>query len=173
VPAILAPGQDAICFDELVRRIEANVARLERAGIERGDRVALLSSLGPETAVITLSVACHAVCMPLSSSAPAGEAAIALKEMRASTLIVPVEGDAVAEDVARGLEIPTLRLAWDSAGESRCGTWQGPGPSDVAPLMHTSVSTARPKRVPTIGEQIVERAARGHRREELRFRHVR
>ena len=98
----------------------------------------LLSSLGPETAVITLSVACHAVCMPLSSSAPAGEAAIALKEMRASTLIVPVEGDAVAEDVAGRPEIPTLRLAWDSAGESRCGTWQGPGPSDVALLMRTS-----------------------------------
>jgi acyl-CoA synthetase (AMP-forming)/AMP-acid ligase II/thioesterase domain-containing protein/acyl carrier protein len=161
--AILAPGQDAICFGELVRRIDSIGDQLDGAGIQRGDRVALLSPGGPETAVILLSVACRTSCIPLNPGSSAPELAAALEETRARALIAPANRDALAREAARRLEIPLLNVAWNAAGEPRCGRPRGAGPSDVALLMRTSGSTARPKRVPITHEQIVARCDKTRR----------
>jgi len=156
--AILAPGQEAICFDELVRRIDASCERLARAGIKRGDRVALLSSRGPEAAVATLAVACCAGCVPLNPAASESEITVTLKQTRAAALVVPEDRGNVATEVAERLGIPTFGLARDAADGSGGGRWHGPEPSGVALLMRTSGSTARPKSVPVTHSQIVARA---------------
>ncbi len=166
--AILAPDQEAISFDDLVRRVEANRGQLERAGVAPGDRVALLSPLGPETAVAALSVACFAVCVPLNPALPAPEVAAALKETRAKALVVPTDQETVAEKVARILEIQTLDLRPEPADESRRGAWHGPDPTDVALIMRTSGSTARAKLVPITHAQIVARADKTRRLFDLR-----
>ncbi|MEO2031396.1 MAG: AMP-binding protein [Planctomycetaceae bacterium] len=161
--AILAPGQDGICFDELLRRIAANCNQLERANINRGDRVALVSPLGPETAVFTLSVASCAVCVPLSPNASVRESAATLKETHARALVVEAGRTAAAEEAARTLGIPVINLSADLYdGTPRCER-QGPNPSDGALIMRTSGSSARPKLVPITHEQLLARADKTRR----------
>jgi acyl-CoA synthetase (AMP-forming)/AMP-acid ligase II/thioesterase domain-containing protein/acyl carrier protein len=160
--ALLAPGEEAIRFGELVQRIDAVCEQLEEAALGPGDRVALLCPLGIPTAVLTLAVACRAPCVPLHPSLTAAELSAALTETRARALVYASDRAGLPCEV-EDLEIPALRVAWDFPLEAGRGTSRRAGPSDLALLMRTSGSTGRPKLVPVTHEQLIARTERSAR----------
>jgi acyl-CoA synthetase (AMP-forming)/AMP-acid ligase II len=159
-PAIGAPGRPPLRFQDLRALAAQTGAALRAAGIGRGDRVAIVLPNGPEAATAFLAVACHAVTAPLNPSYKSEEFAFYLTDLRARTLIVQAGIDTPARAVAADLGIPVIEL---SPAEGQAGGFSlrapeasrhGPGfgepvaEDDVALVLHTSGTTARPKIVP-------------------------
>ena len=65
VEAILAPGRAALTFGALPTQVAVTKRALNRCGVGRGDRVAVILQSGPEMAVCSLAVAASAVLVPL------------------------------------------------------------------------------------------------------------
>ena len=158
--AILAPGRIPLTYGGLCRQVEAVVAALNARGLGRGDRVALALPDGPELAVAIPAVAAGATACPLNPALTVDEFATVLSELNARALIVSAGTDSPALKVAATHGIPVLELVapaeaeagvFTLAGAERSGPPARPGfaePDDVAMLLHTSGTTARPKRVP-------------------------
>jgi oxalate---CoA ligase len=159
-PAIGAPGQEPISFRALRALAERTGTALNAAGTGRGDRVAIVLTNGAEAASAFLAVACHAVTAPLNPSYKAEEFAFYLSDLKARALIVQQGAETPARSVAAAQGIPVIELVPDPlfagafalvppaglAGVPRSG---GPADaSDVALVLHTSGTTARPKIVP-------------------------
>jgi acyl-CoA synthetase (AMP-forming)/AMP-acid ligase II len=159
-PAIGAPGQPPLSFRALRALAERTGAALNAAGIGRGDRVAIVLANGPEAATSFLAVACYAVTAPLNASYKSEEFAFYLSDLRAKALIVQQGAESPARAVAAEQGIPILELVPDTAaagsftlapppGLSGSPASGGPaGPDDIALVLHTSGTTARPKIVP-------------------------
>ena len=156
--AIAAPGRSPLAYDGLRRHLDETVGALNALGLGRGDRVALALPDGPETAVAFLAVASTAAAAPLNPALTAAEAGAALDGLGAAALIVGAGEEPAARTAAaeRGLPILELSAVGESAGlvalsglaVGRTAARMAPGPDDVALLLHTSGTTARPKLVP-------------------------
>jgi acyl-CoA synthetase (AMP-forming)/AMP-acid ligase II len=169
-PAIGAPGQAALSFQALRSLAERTGGALNAAGIGRGDRVAIVLANGAEAASAFLTVACYAVTAPLNPTYKAEEFAFYLSDLKARALIVQQAAETPARAVAAELGIPVIELEPDplSAGDfnlvSPPGTTGIPslgGPAcadDVALVLHTSGTTARPKIVPLTHANLVASA---------------
>jgi acyl-CoA synthetase (AMP-forming)/AMP-acid ligase II/acyl carrier protein len=158
--AIGAPGRAGLTYGRLRERVEDVVATLNRLGVGRNDRVAIVLPNGPEMAVTFLGVAAGAAAAPLNPTYRADEFDFYLSDLGAKVLIVSQGSDspAVAAAAARG--IPVLELAADPEGEAGAFTLSGPQaahpaaapglaePDDIALVLHTSGTTSRPKLVP-------------------------
>lgn len=159
-PAIGAPGQTALSFEALRALTERTGATLNAAGIGRGDRVAIVLANGPEAASSFLAVACYAVTAPLNAAYKSEEFAFYLSDLKAKALIVQQGAETPARAVAAEQGIPVIELVPDgtAAGSfnllppaGMAGVPALPGiaePDDVALVLHTSGTTARPKIVP-------------------------
>ena len=64
--AIAAAGRADLTYGELRGHIDRTIASLNRLGIGRGDRVAIVLPNGPEMATAFLSIACGASTAPLN-----------------------------------------------------------------------------------------------------------
>ena len=126
-------------------------------GIQRDDRVALVLPNGPEMATAFISVMGVATAAPLNPDTPASELAFVLQDLGVKRLIVLEDDRSPAAEVAEERSIPVSRIAPlldQSAGDPRSGRrcpWSPGGlasPEDVALVLHTSATTARPKVVP-------------------------
>jgi len=157
--AIRAPGRDALCFGELHEVLERIGAALGERGVGPGDRVALVLPNGPEMAVAFLAVAGVAVCAPLNPTYTEGELAFALSDLGVKALLVEGDRSPAAHAAARSLSLPILSLLprrdapaglfeLHGDGTARAAAPGTPGPDDVALVLHTSGTTARPKIVP-------------------------
>ena len=158
--AVIAPGRDALTFGELKRHITALSTALNAEGVGRNDRVALALPNGPEMATAFLAIACCATCAPLNPEQTAEEFEFVLKDLQPRALIVAADSDSCARAVARRLEIQVIEI--NVSGRSAAGlfTLSGAGTrpphaapnlaraDDIALLLCTSGTTARPKRVP-------------------------
>lgn len=157
--AILACGRAPLSYGALCRHTEQTVAQLNRAGMTRQDRIALVLPNGPEMAAAFLGTACAAVSAPLNPAYTAGEFEFYLRDLGAKAVIVQADFDSPARDVARQLgtrifdlrpqqQAPAGIFHLDISG-GRCDAGrQSVQPRDVALVLHTSGTTARPKIVP-------------------------
>jgi len=165
--AILAPGRTPLTFRALADQIDSAIRALAAAGFRRGSRVALALPDGPEVAVALLAVTGSATCVPLNPALDEASCRAAIQASRIDALIVPAGDDTPAVRAANALTVPIIRLAFtpvDPAGtftlvsESPRAAVKAdaPAPEDVALVIQTSGTTARPKAVPLTHRVLVE-----------------
>ena len=157
-PAILAEAQHPLSHGQLGQHIDATVLALNQFGIGRGDAVAFVLPNGPLAASAFLSLSCGATCAPLNPSYREEEFEFYLNDIEARALVVEEGADSPATAAAQKLNIPILQLKahGDNAGafllQGEPGKAPAKGglaePDDVAMVLHTSGTTARPKIVP-------------------------
>jgi acyl-CoA synthetase (AMP-forming)/AMP-acid ligase II/aryl carrier-like protein len=157
--AILAPGRAPLTYSRLRWQIDNAIQALHAVGVGRHDRVALVLPNGPEMAVAFLAVAASATCMPLNPAYGISEFESYLPELCAKAVIVQVGLDSPVRAAARthGLSVIELAPVLEAeAGIFALTAEQGSGltrpgfvqPDDLAVVMPTSGTTARPRLVP-------------------------
>jgi acyl-CoA synthetase (AMP-forming)/AMP-acid ligase II len=157
--AIGAPGRPPLTFAGLRAQTGRVVAALNERGIGRNDPVGIVLSNGPEMAAAFVSVASAATTAPLNPAYRTEEFEFYLSDLGARLLIVEAGADTPARAAAArlgaavvevvvppGAPAGVFELAGDTGGRAR---QPGPAePDDVALVLHTSGTTARPKIVP-------------------------
>lgn len=167
-PALGAPGRVPLSYDGLRRHVADTVADLNRLGIGRGDRVAIVLPNGPEMASAFLAVGAGATTAPLNPSYRKQECDFYLSDLGARALLVEAGSDSPALESADELGIQILHLSVEEgapAGTFRIRRAHGPESEpaarggmaqqdDVALVLHTSGTTSRPKIVPLLQRNI-------------------
>jgi acyl-CoA synthetase (AMP-forming)/AMP-acid ligase II len=152
--AIVIPErQIRVTYGGLRTQVKAAADVLAAAGVGRDDRVGIAVPRGLLTIVCFLAASLAGTAAPLNPAYKEEEFRFYLTDTAARVLILPRDG---AEDARRaaGDAVKILTADMDPAGTVHLsGTSRGPSvvpPSvdDVALILHTSGSTARPKRVP-------------------------
>jgi acyl-CoA synthetase (AMP-forming)/AMP-acid ligase II len=157
-PAIRATeGRPALTYGALRDLAARTVAALNAKGIGRGDRVAIVLPNGPEMATSFVAVACAATTAPLNPSYREDEFAFYIEDLKAKALLVARGAETPARAAAARLGVPVIEVVpGTAAGDFTLeggapGTAAKPGVAgeeDVALVLHTSGTTARPKIVP-------------------------
>lgn len=159
--ALGAPGRPALTYGAL-RELTARVReQLNAWGLGQGDRIALVLPNGPEMAAAFLAVASAATTAPLNPAYRADELAFYLDDLQARALVVLEGAEGPAREVARARNLPVIELKPTSDGPAGHFSLRSELPStltarrpgaphadDVALVLHTSGTTARPKLVP-------------------------
>jgi acyl-CoA synthetase (AMP-forming)/AMP-acid ligase II len=157
--AIAAPERAPLTYGGLRRHVGDTVAALNRLGLGRADRVAMVLPNGPEMATAAIAVAAGATAAPLNPTYLGQEFAFYLADLDARALIVEAGSNSPAVEVARTQGIPVIELRprpsgpaglFDLCGEAAAGIAEGgfAGADEVALALHTSGTTSRPKMVP-------------------------
>ena len=160
-PVLLDVDGTAWDGDRLRVDLATITGALHHLGVDADRRVALVLPNGPIAALAFLAVASVATSAPLNPTTPADELHRLLDDLRPATVVVPGQDHpSTAETVARQRGIPVVGVAMDrhrlvavADGTPVPGTTSGTGPRpphphDVALVLHTSGTTARPKLVP-------------------------
>ncbi len=163
--AVAAHDAPPLTYRGLRALVDGAVASLNRLGVGRGDRVAIVLPNGPEMATAFLSVAAAAASAPLNPAYRHDEFEFYLSDLKAKALIVEAGSASPALRAAEKLGVALITLtpepqagagAFRLSGASR-GAAARPGPAepdDVALILHTSGTTSRPKIVPLSGANI-------------------
>lgn len=155
---LLGLAANPMSYAEISQHIDTTVLALHYFGVGRGDSVALALPNGPLAASAFLSVSCGATCAPLNPACRQEEFEFYLKDLEAKALVVEAGVHSPATDAAQKLGIPLLELK-PHGPQAGSFVLQGePGgapakrglaePDDVAMVVHTSGTAARPKIVP-------------------------
>jgi acyl-CoA synthetase (AMP-forming)/AMP-acid ligase II len=160
-PAIGAPERPTLTYGGLRDLVDRTVGALNTMGVGRNDRVALVLPNGPEMATSFVAVACGATTAPLNPSYKAEEFDFYLSDLNAKALLILENMESPARAVAAERKIPIVELVPNAAGAAGEFTLKAPAglsgtpaqggfaePEDVALVLHTSGTTARPKIVP-------------------------
>jgi len=157
-PALVEPGRATVTYDDLQQLIAASRAELHMCGIGRGMRIALQLTNGPVMATAFLAASATGTAAPLNPALRREECDFYLADTKAAALIAEAGADGPAVAAAEALDIPVIRVHADeaTAGGFRVAGPEGAVPPDRAPatfddialLLHTSGTTARPKLVP-------------------------
>jgi acyl-CoA synthetase (AMP-forming)/AMP-acid ligase II/thioesterase domain-containing protein len=157
-------------YGELIDQVASVGEALARSAIGRTDRVALVVSNGPDAATAFLGIAAAAACAPLNPTYLEEELRFYLGDLRPKAIVVERGSASPAAAVAAelGIEVLDLEPGAVVAGSSvvrpvgepvvRPGAGTPSDPDDVALLLHTSGTTARPKLVPLRHGQLVASA---------------
>ncbi len=161
--ALLAPGREPMTYAQLFAQVNQARTALHSAGVCRGDRVAAVVSNGPEMAAAFLSIAGTAACAPLNPAYRESEFSFYLSDLAPKAMLIEQRVESPALAAAKDLGIPVIRLRprLDAPAGSFClehdsastlGAQSEPSqptqPDDIALVLHTSGTTARPKQVP-------------------------
>lgn len=161
--AIDGPGQDPLSYGALDSLAQTTVLSLNRFGLRRNDRVAIVLPNGAGAAAAFLAIACGAAAAPLNPAYRKPEFSFYLSDLKARALVVEQGSPSPAVEAARELDIPVLFL--QRAGSNAAGEFvlepENGGPEvqpaavpdfaedgDTALVLHTSGTTSRPKIVP-------------------------
>ena len=158
-PAILSLNLEPITYGGLYRQVLHTIAELNKLGIGRGDRVAIVMPNGPEMAVAFLGVVACSASAPLNPNYRDTEFDFFLKDLKTTALLVLGELDSPSVAVAHRSGIPVLRMKPAEAGSDLLFNLSGKtklsakktgltGSDDEALILHTSGTTSRPKMVP-------------------------
>ena len=166
-PAIGAPEREPLSYGALAELCVETVAGLNGVGIGAGDRVAIVLPNGPEMAACFVAVGSAATAAPLNPAYREEEFAFYIEDLSAKALIVMRGDDTAARAAAAGLGTPIIELVPVDGGAAGAFTLDmsalpasaaaKPGPAgsdDVALVLHTSGTTARPKIVPLTGGNV-------------------
>src|SRR5215468_7938552 len=157
-PAILAPRRAGLTYSQLHQHIENTEDTLRAMGVDRHDRIVVMLPNGPEMAVAILATAASAVCAPMNPAYQDEELDRYFADLRPRAVITPAGDDSPARGVAlsRGIRVIELSPALDAEAGlfTLAGDLEDARPDelveaqDVAVLLLTSGTTARPKIVP-------------------------
>ena len=165
-----APGRGWLDGAGLASLVEEVRGTLNGVGIGRGDRVAIVMPNGPEMAACFLAVAACCAACPLNPGYKLEEFEFYLGDLKPRALIVMDDEEGEASTAAFRLGIPVIELsARDgpagvftlNAGRLPHAVAARPGPAegaDIALILHTSGTTARPKIVPLTGANLAASA---------------
>jgi amino acid adenylation domain-containing protein len=157
--AILSPGHTPLTYGRLWWHVDNIVRMLHAMGVGRNDRAALVLPNGPEMAVAFLAVAAGATCVPLNIDYAADEFDFCLADLHAKVLLIQKGMASPARTVAQARGLHLIELSPIPGAEAGLFTLSGKEashtghqgfalPDDVALILHTSGTTAQPKRVP-------------------------
>ncbi|MCY1032195.1 acyl--CoA ligase [Corallococcus sp. BB11-1] len=159
--AIGAPGRPALTYGALRELVAQVHASLRAWGFQREDRIALVLPNGPEMATAFLAVASATTTAPLNPAYRADEFTFYLDDLQARALLILEGLESPARAVARERNLPILELIPTPQGPAGHFTLKCEAPprpsapleeqaheADVALVLHTSGTTARPKLVP-------------------------
>ena len=169
--AITAPEGIPLTWAGLRELASRTVDALNAMGIGRGDRVAIVLRNTPEMATVFASLAACTATAPLNPGYREDEFDFYLGDLQPRALVVEAGVDSPARKVAAKLSMPVVELHPEparGAGSFRLeapaglrGAARSPGPGqgdDIALLLHTSGTTARPKLVPLTQSNLVASA---------------
>jgi acyl-CoA synthetase (AMP-forming)/AMP-acid ligase II len=171
-PAIIEPAGPAITYAQLQGQVSHLSGQLNALGIGRNDRVAIVLPNGPEAAIAFLAVASCATAAPLNPAYREEEFRFYLDDLKAKALIT-LSGESSAAHAAADPGVLRLSMEGRLGAHSlqRDGVDLTPvvptfaAPDDVALVLHTSGTTARPKIVPLTQRNLIVSA--GNIRESL------
>lgn len=160
-PALAAPGRKPLSYGGLRAVLERTARDLNAIGIGHGDRVAIVLPNGPEMASAFLSVASAATAAPLNPGYKQNEFEFYISDLNAKALIILEGMESPSRAVANECGIPTIELVVDSdkpagefslkagkASDHHAVEHRAAAADDIALVLHTSGTTARPKIVP-------------------------
>jgi len=168
--AIVAPGRPPLGYSHLRSHLDAVGKTLGSLGIARNHRVAVALPNGPEMAVVFATIASFATCAPLNPAYRFDEFDFYLSDLKASALIVQRGTNSPAIAAAQKHSIPVVELTPSvdgPAGIFSLAVTEGASnqfpdfarAEDLALILHTSGTTARPKMVGLKHEQLVASSA--------------
>lgn len=162
--ALAAPERPPLDFSRLRTLIGDTLNTLNRLGIGRNDRVAIVLSNGPEMAACFAACACGVTSAPLNPAYRADEFEFYLNDLGAKALIVEQASTSPAIAVAEKLGVRVLDLIAAPGAPAGSFTLAERGaasaavvatvhggfaqPEDLSMVLHTSGTTSRPKIVP-------------------------
>ena len=141
-------------------------AELNRFGIGRGDRVAIVMGNGPEMLISSLAVTMCSVALPLNPKYKKGEFSFYYDDTRPCALItlegcVPLAHEAATEDmkIIQASPMPDGTLSFRlTKGKKDQRSNERAVAEDIAMILHTSGTTNRPKPVPLRHSNLVASA---------------
>lgn len=152
-PAIVAPDAATLAYRDLAGEVARLAGWLRALGVAPGDRAAWVAPNGQHAALAFLGTTAACASAPLNPTLKEREYRIGLEDLRPRVLLLAGEQpEAAAAARALGIDAFELRARPDGlpgfalpeggvdAGEAR--------PDDIALVLHTSGTTARPKEVP-------------------------
>ncbi len=156
--ALLAPAASPLRYCEIPGRRDAVVRQLNRLGVCRNDRVAVVLDNGAELAASFLLISSGATFCPLNPEYTQSEFEFYLADLNARALVVRQGAQTPAREAARRIGITVIELVPEMGGQAGAFNLEGPegpaaaspglaGADDVALVLHTSGTTAKPKRV--------------------------
>jgi acyl-CoA synthetase (AMP-forming)/AMP-acid ligase II len=153
--AVIVPELEVrISYDSLRQQVLEMADALAAAGIQRGDRVAMVLPNGLPALVSFLAASIAGTAAPLNPAYPYEEFLFFLKDTNARVLLCPPAGAEFARSAAADLKIPIFPVHMSDQGmvhlkdAPKGASAIPPSPDDIALILHTSGSTGRPKRVP-------------------------
>ncbi|HEX4683093.1 MAG TPA: acyl--CoA ligase [Gemmatimonadaceae bacterium] len=165
-PALSTPGGVPLSYKDLRGLVATIGDDLAAHGITAGDRVAIVLDNGPEMAAAFLVVASAATAAPLNPSYRADEFEFYMTDLGAKLLITAKGKESPAAAVAEKLGVPVARVVAHAergagaftlefaAGGATPVTKRATTADDIALVLHTSGTTARPKIVPLAHKNI-------------------
>jgi len=163
--ALMALGRQPLTFRGLCDLAVRTTAVLQAHGVGRGSRVALTMPNGPEALAAFLAIGSSATVAPVNPASTEAELDAALADLRVDALVTHGPGGSLARNVASARQLTVFELSFDPeapAGEFSLSVDAGAGrglrdggtgfaePDEVAIVMATSGTTAKPKIVPLL-----------------------
>jgi oxalate---CoA ligase len=157
--AILAPDRQPLDYAGLWGFVQDIGSMLRAAGLTSNSRVAVVLPNGPEMAVAFLGVACSTTCVPLNPTSRESEFQFYFSDMKVGAVLLQQGDDGPARTCAVAMGLKIIDIVIDPAARAGLFSFAAPlptppavpvagAPGDVALLLHTSGTTARPKIVP-------------------------